>query len=186
MSDKKPSLAVQEYELLKKVFRDQTELLRQIRTLLLGFEIGDDYKKQIAGTFSDPLVFKAFRKKIFVDYEIDTPEAPLEAISDIWSNSTTIVSGAFPERIKQETSMRQRTLEMLRQGVGLLLDPNGLKVNTIYNPVVANDPLGIELMARNYYVGSIQQGIANMSIMIQSEQLTLEQAKKKAKKDSAE
>lgn len=185
MKEKEKSLAVQEYELLRDVFKGNNELLRQIRTLLLGFDVTDDWKGVIKATFSNPAVFKAFRKRIFVIYSEDTPEAPIEAISDVWSNSTNIVSGASQDRIRQEIMMRQESVDMLRSSMELLKNPSGEKVDTDYNSDVT-DPWGIKLMARNYFVGSIQQGISQISVMVNTEVPTVAETKKKISKNSAE
>src|SRR3990167_2359628 len=181
MAEKTVPKSVQEYELLKNTFKGNNDLLVKIRTLLLGFEISDEYKKIIRTTFGNPDVFKAFRKKIFTIYEEDVPEASIESLNDNWSSSTEKIHGATKEKIYQEIAMKKEVIATLKKGVELLKNPDGEKVDTKYDEV--EDEWGIKLLARNYYVGSIQQGIATLSVIINADMPTSAQAIKKAKKD---
>ena len=152
--EEKPVLNVNEGEidLIKSTFEGNDHLLKSIRALMLNLEVSDEDKAVIKKTFSNERLVAIFEKKFYPTLD---PLAEIGTASDVWLGVETMIFGQPGSTIEQAIGYKQKALELTRQGLDLLKNPDGVAVNVTYNGM-EEDYLGIELLARNQYIRHIE------------------------------
>lgn len=143
--------------LLRKHFKSDGEgndnpLLLSIRSLLLGFPISKGEADVIASTFSHADVREAFRRKFFNRLEMN---APIGKESDFWFGSDQEVRGKDRDTIRQIVESKELNRHMFDRAMELLRDPSRGRVDLSFDESCDSDPLQVNLLARNRYVGSV-------------------------------
>ncbi len=175
----------QEVDLLKTVFKDNEPLLKTMRALFFGFELDQVQKEFIRGTFQNSELRTAVRKKIYAEMGDD---APIGSVPDYWLNiQPQQIIGASRDSIYQMIQSKTKLLKMFNQGLALLEDPYGERVDLSFDSTsLGLDDLGIRLLARNLYIQAIETSLHLINqIANQPEPLKpAEVAKKQAKNSS--
>lgn len=172
-----------EVSTLKKYFKDNDQTLLNIRALLFGYETSDTEKEEIKSIFSDPLLFIAFRNKVFP--VIGDKNLPIGNLRDFWSNTSQGIMGATKERIMQEIESRAKVFSMLEHSMEVLKDPSAKPVDISYTPNLSEDPYQVGLIARNLFLGAIENGLMQIKIVCGQDTQALEEILKKNKKNSS-
>lgn len=178
------SAAEKDVELFKTIFQGNEPLARLVKNLFLGLELTAAEKAQVKGAFINPELREALRRKIYGEM---TDEAPLGSVGDVWLNvQETQIVGAHSDTISQILLSKQRTLDMFKQGLALLENPDAPRVELDFNPkLVVADPLGITFLARSLYIKAVVFAIYAAYQAANQKEVTPEEAAKKKGKDSA-
>ncbi len=172
-----------EIALLKSVFAENDDLLRTVRNLFFGLELTQDEKTTIISTFANDDI-KQLMKKRFLP-SITNKEAPIGQTVDMWVGVE--VRGKHPTEIFQLVSARKNQIEMIRQALALLENPDGDKIIVEFNPLeVKQDDLQIELLTRNNYISHIETQLIMIKVIAGQKEETVAQATKRMGKDSNE
>jgi hypothetical protein len=160
-------VSLEHAQLLRSTFKGNEDALKLIRALLFGFELTDAEKGTIRGLFtSNDELLIAVQKKI---YSRMTKDAPIGNNPDIWVGVENQIQGQHPDTINQILMAKNRSVEMLDAGMELLRDPDKFVVQNVHNydpkRLLSADPFGIELLARNLYVKSIENGMNFIMIL---------------------
>jgi len=183
MAEQKPLMYNEkDIETIKSVFADNEALLISIRKLFFGKDITDEEKKLIKHTFSNPEVVEVFRRKVYPVQEFDRG---LISFNDFWLDAETQVFGANEGTIYQTIESKKQIKSMFEKAFSLLTNPDGEKVSLEYNPIVEADPWGIQLIARNLFIRSIQTALITMHMIAGQKEESPEQAVKRLRQDSS-
>lgn len=175
------SAAEKDVELFKTIFQGNEPLAKLVKNLFLGLELTTAEKAQIKVAFKNPDLREAMRRKVYGEL---ADEAPLGSVGDAWLNvQENQIVGAHENTIKQLMLSKQRVIDMFKQGLSLLENPDAPKVELDFNPrLVSNDPFAITFLARNLYIKAMIFAVyAAHQAANQVTETTEEVAKKKIK-----
>src|SRR5260221_468240 len=102
-----------EVAILRATFKDNEYLLKLVRSVLLGFDIAEEDKKLIKGTFADESTREALRKKI---YPVLSMDVPIGHTADFWMGIEKQVFGASPDLIRQIIESKSLLLRYFKIG----------------------------------------------------------------------
>ena len=181
MEEQTISVSLERADELRKTFTDNDALLKSIRNLFYGFTITDSEKALIQTTFKDNEVLKtAVKNKI---YQTLSPDNGIGSNPDFWIGVEQTIQGQHPDTVKQVLASRESCLDMLEFALTLLDDPHQeVKSIATYRPD-ENDTLGVELIARNLFIKSVEQGLSYIKIVCGLSPEQIEEARKAAQKD---
>lgn len=150
-------------ELIKKTFKDKDALLLSVRALMFGIDLLDDERANIKSVFADPELRSLIQRRFLPDI-MGSRELPLGQIQDVWLGAEQMTFGAPAMQIEQATKYKARSMEFTKHALVLLENPNGTavpyKVSTY-----EDDPLQIDLMARNMYLRHVDQQLMMLSLI---------------------
>ena len=176
---------IQEYEneLIKQYFKDNTKLLKSIRSLFFGLPVSEEEKEAIKQMFKDENLKTAFRKNFYSKFGDDVV---IEKIGDFWSGvDISSILGSSPDYIEQIIKSRQLALEKLEKAMQLLDNPDGEKVDLEFDPEsLLEDPLAINFLARNKFMNTIATGLNIINILANTKAKTQEEVLQNLKKNS--
>lgn len=170
----------EEIELLKATFEGNEYLLKSIRALMLNLDISDEDKAFIKKTFSNERIVAIFEKKFYPTLD---PTSDIGTASDVWLGVEGMVFGQTESTIAQAIGYKMKALEMTRQGLDLLVNPDGASVSVSYDGK-EEDKLGINLLARNQYVRHVESQLMFIKMVSGGGQKSKEEAKEIAAKNS--
>lgn len=181
MADTKLMYGERDIKLIKQTFAENDYLLQTLRKLFFGQELSESDKDLILKTFKSQELRDVLQHKVYGLNNLDTP---IGQISDFWLNTESQIFGASKDTIKQAIESKKQVLEMFKKSFELLTNPDGEKVDVSFNPDTC-DELGIELIARNIYMKSIEGALIAIKGIAGMKEESVEQTIKRLQKDSA-
>lgn len=179
MENEQQGLRKEEISLIQGLFKENDYLLKVMRALFLGFELTDEEKDLIKSTFASKelmkLIWKIFCPSLHKDMEIGQ-------IEDEWLGTEKMIIGAQPDNIQQVIQFKDKQIEMTRQAIKLLADPDGKSVDISYNP--NNDMLGVSLLARSQFIRHIESQLMALKVVAGQKSETPEEEAERLVKDS--
>jgi hypothetical protein len=175
-----PAMMATEEERKKivSVFKDNDELLKSIRAVLLNLNpTGADV---VAVRGLGPEVKKIIKDRFLPELDKETP---IGQIKDSWLGAEQMIFGQHRDAIAQAVGYKGMAIKMTREALKLLDGEDG-PVSVNFNPDIANDPLGIKLMARNQFIRHVESQLFALHVIANQKQETPVQAAKRAHKDS--
>jgi len=171
-----------ENELLKSVFKDNDFLLKTMRGLFFGFTLTEEQKKLIKDTFKGPELRDVVRRKFFSRLG---DECEIGQIADFWAGvPEEKIVGASEEQISQILAPRAKVFGMFVMSMALLENPDGEQVNIEYS-LKEGDKLALELLTRNKYMNSIENGLSQIKMVAEHKELTPKEIEELSKKNSS-
>lgn len=175
-----PSIAEQDAKVIRGYFLDPDQrLLKAVRALFLSLSPTAEEKTLIKSTFADKELRAIMWKRFYPQMDRNTP---IGTLSDIWMGAETMVFGQPKDVIQQAIEYKKRSLDMTKQALALLQDPNGTAPDLSYDPS-ALDPLGVNLLTRNQYVRHIEKQLGVLLLIANQKVATPAQVEVKKKKD---
>lgn len=168
--------------LIKNNFADNDELLMNMRSLLLGREIPQKVKDQIAEMFKNEDLVRIVKNTIFQEIS-DNP--PLGQMNDFWMGADRI-AGATREVVYQTIVSRVRVLKMFKKIPEILRNPE-IKIDLNYEPseiTLMTEDVGCDLLARNLYVRTVDVGMYMLKLVAGKKAETPEEQKKRLEQNS--
>lgn len=157
-----------EIDLIKQTFKDKEgTLLKQVRALMLGVRLLPDEKQHIASVFSDGDLRAIFQRRFLPDIQ-DSRDTGLGQLSDIWLGAEQMIFGATAMQIEQGAKYKERAIALTRVALALLENPDG-PVPAYKVSSYAEDPLQIELMARNMFIKHVDNQLLMMFMIANQE-----------------
>lgn len=179
-----PSTPESDLKLMKQVFKKNPNLLQALQDMFLGFEMTDNEKSLIKSAFESDDLYRIFKKKF-------TPQLEKGVMvgqqSDAWAGLEKDIHGAPRDTIYQSVHYKKEAMKLAEQAVALLRNPDGERPDLSFNPDLAvDDPLQVNLLARNMYISMVQQQLAMIWVMVeQNEGETPQETAKRIAQDSA-
>jgi len=167
--------------LIKSTFAENDELLVMVRKLFFGGKLTAGEKKTITTTFSNPEIVEVLRRKV---YGVNNFETPIGQLSDFWLGAESQVFGATRDTVYQAIMSKELVLSMFVKGFNLLANPEGERVSINVLIDIEADPLGVNLIARNLYMKSIESALHAVKVIAGVKDETPEQAVKRLQADS--
>jgi len=182
MSEQQIKVSEEEIAKLKSAFADNEVLLKAMRALFFNLGVTKAEKEMIKTTFADVELLKIVSKRFNPRL---SKESSIGQVQDVWLGAEQMVFNMAESTIKQAIGYKDRAIKMVDHALGLLVDPDkeGPRVN--YEPSeVVNDPLGIELLARNQYIRHIENQLMFLMLVAGKKEETPQQTKKRLSMDS--
>lgn len=175
-------VALDRAEILRDKFKGNEDALKLIRALFFGFELTEAEKGTLRTLFlGNEELQVAVQKKI---YSRLSKDAPIGSNPDFWVGTEQQIQGQHPDTVKQILSAKEKCLKMLDVAMGLLAEPDSAEVINIAEYSPKNDPLGIDLIARNLYVQAIENGLSYIKIIAELSDEQMKKVEETRKKDS--
>jgi len=181
-----PTINVNEKEidLIKRTFQDNEQLLKSIRALFFGLGVTEEEKALIKETFSSDELKTIMWKRFYPQLDNKTP---IGQVQDIWLGAEQMVFGQNPNVIDQAVKYKDLSLKYTKQSLELLENPDGQSVNINYDPNrILNDPLQIQLLARNQFIRHIEQQLLFLWVIASQKESTPKEIKEKMTKNSTQ
>lgn len=176
----------QDNEVVRMYLKNKEDIFIAIRSLLFGQEIDKNYKDAIMQMFKDEKLMAAFKRSISPEI---SDESGLARLSDKWSQlvDVELIIGSSPEKIKQIVSSSKVLSEMCDLALGLLKNPDGVKVSLDFDieKSLEEDPYGVKILARNMYIKHINSKLNNLRVIADTTQKDLEDYIEKMRKNSS-
>lgn len=184
MSDKKSiaSVSDESVNLLQSIFANNEKLLKLIRKAMFGLDLSKDEKETLRGVFINKELVKVFNRRFCPSY-LDEDTAIGQTL-DLWAGVE--VRGQTRDAIQQSVMARKLLIEMTKQGLSRLENPDVEGVDLSYDPVVNSaDALHVRLIVRNSYLNNVETQLSFIKVISEQNNLTTDELKKKILKDSA-
>lgn len=153
--------------LVKRVFGGDEQLLKNIRSLMLGLQTSDQEKQEIRTLFSDDEVYSVFCYRFLPTINRD---APLGTLTDAWQDMTSMVFDRSPNTIRQAIGYKALAIKMVQDSLDLLRNPQGIAPDIRYVPELhEDDDLQTFLLARNQFIKHVDTQLAFLYIIAQSD-----------------
>lgn len=170
--------------IIRRVFKGNDALLFAMRAVLLGLGANDSEKKMVAGTFSDAVTLKAVIQRFLPAIRKDDA---LGNITEVWGGAEKMVFGHSRETIEQALQYKEKGIQMARDAMKLLVNPDLPAPDLSMIVDMTTDPLGIRLLVRNQYIKMVEEQLVGLKIVAnKAEDLTPEQRAARSTGDSAE
>lgn len=154
-------------ELVKRVFGGDEQLLKSIRSLMLGLPTTEQEKQEIKGLFADNEVYRVFAYRFYPTLDAN---APLGTMTDTWQDVTTMIFDRMPSTIKQAVEYKYLALEMTQKALELVRNPHGEAPDVRYTPSLhADDELQVFLLARNQFIKHVDTQLAFLYVIASSD-----------------
>ena len=178
-----PTRAEMDATVIRRVFKGNNALLIAMRAVMLGLGANDSQKKMVKEAFSDPELFAIFSHRCLPTIRKDEE---IGNIQGMWRGAEKMVFGYSRDTIKQAILYKQEGILRVAQALNLLLNPDGVAPAT--SPVldIKKDPLGIDLLVCNQFVGAIEDQLVALKIVAATKEVTAEERRKQAEEDSLE
>lgn len=180
---KQQDFTVNEKELgiIKTTFSDNEILLKKIRARMLGLNVSEKDKQDIARVFSDKELYTVIKKRFYPTFDMDTP---IGQIQDVWLGVEQMIFGATENTVRQAIDYKEEALVLTAKGLESLVnvDMEGVDVSFTNNK---DDKLGVNLLARNQYVRHVESQLMFLMVIAGKKEETEDQAKKRLGMDSA-
>jgi len=182
-ADASPLAQQKDVDLIKKTFKGQGDLLLQIRSLLFGIELLPDEVAQIRSVFADEQLLNLFYRRFLPDIK-NSRYLALGQIQDIWLGTEQMMFGAPAMQIEQAYRYKDLAKEYTTMGLMLLVDPMGPKVPYKVSSH-EEDPMQINLLARNMYLKHIDQQLMMLNLIAHQEVETPKEKEERHLRNSA-
>ncbi len=177
------NLKTKEIDLIKSIFSDNEALLKSMRALFLGLEISQDEKDLIKSTFVNDQLRKIMWTRFYPQLSRETP---IGQVQDVWLGVEQMVFGQSKDTVYQAVHYKKKALEMTKQALELLDNPDGDNVDISYDPTLSlTDELQINLLARNQYIRHVEDQLKFIWMIAQHKEETEKETKERMIKDSA-
>lgn len=177
----------QEQLLFEKYFKENEVLLKSIRSLLLGLPVTVDQKSLIKETFSDEILYTYIRKRFYPTYKDES--AQIGGLIDVYLGVEQMCFAQEPHVIEQAVKYKEISLELTRQGLSLLKDPDSKKVKIDLDEMVRpidEDPLQVNLLGRNIYIRHIDKQLSVLYVIANADKMTPQEIQKRLQLDSSQ
>lgn len=151
----------QDNQLIKQVFKGNKRLLQLIQALMLGLELEASEKAEIKKAFESDELYHIFWKKFHPTLTKDTQVGQM---TDVWQGVEEMVFGAHENQIFQAVQYKRMAIEMTKQGLELLRNPDGEAPDISYDPNKGH-ALQVELLARNQYIKHVQTQLSIIMVI---------------------
>lgn len=148
---------------VKSLFQNNEAMLKIMRALFLGLGVTEAEKEQVRSMFKNNDLLRIVRNKFHPELSRETP---IGQVADVWLGVEQMIFGVPRDTIQQAMQYKDLALEMTRKALKLLEDPDGERVSVSYDPkLYLNDPLGINLLARNQYIRHVETQLTALWII---------------------
>lgn len=172
-----------ENAIVRKAFFQNEPLLRSISALLLGVKIDEGQKKVIRQTFAEPVLYGIVRKRFLPEFD---DAIAIGQANDPWMGIETDIFGKSKETIMQAVGYKEKLIALTERAMKLLVDPEAEQIDlSITSEILANDPMGTNIMARCQYVKNVNQQIIFLWIVGNQKVETPKEKEKTEKKNSS-
>jgi len=164
MGEQQPQMNVDEKELavIQRSFKDNDELLQSMRAIMLNLEPSEADVKLVTSVFADDELFTLVYKRFLPSLSKSTP---IGQASDVWLGAEQMVFGQSENAIMQAIEYKERSIEMTKLAlVGLKSGKCEIDV-TFSSRKYLNDPLGINLLARNQFIRHIESQLLFLKLI---------------------
>jgi hypothetical protein len=171
----------------EKYFKDNDDLLRSMRSLMFGLALSDAEKKIIVDTFADKELLTFIYRRFLPSYVTSSDKnTQIGGTSDVWLGVEEMLFGRSPEEIKQTVGYKALSIEMTQKALELLENPDAHKIDLTYSPALyMDDPLQINLLARNIYLRHIDKQLAFLYVISRVDTMSKAEIEQKLKMNSA-
>lgn len=158
-------------------------ILKSIRALFLGLETTPPERVAIKAIFANKELLALMWKR-FVPV-IDR-HAPIGQMQDVWLGAEQMIFGQPVATIEQAVKYKERAIDMTRQALRLLENPDGQAPEINHWGNIAIDPLQVELQARNMFIRHVEQQLGYLLLIANAQDEKPEETKKRQAKDSTQ
>lgn len=167
--------------LLQSLFNNNETVLRLIRTCLYGLKLSSEEKETIRGLFANRELLRIFTRRFIPSY--DDSNVPIGQTLDLWAGVD--IKSQNKETAKQLIIARQRLINLTKQGLERLVNPDLDGSSLQYNPdVTPDDELFTGFISRNSYLHHVETQLQLIKLIADQKVETPEETKKRMKKDS--
>ena len=152
----------EEVDLLKKHFRDNDELLKAMRAVMLSLEPSESEKQLVKDTFAAEDVYNAVAYRFMPSL---SKKVPIGQVQDIWLGIDQQITGQHTDVVKQSVLVHDISGRMVAKAIKLLRDPDGEAVNVAVDSEMINlegDEMATKLLARNRFVRAIETQLLSL------------------------
>lgn len=168
--------------LLQSLFNNNETLLRLIRTCLYGLDLSSEEREKIRGLFANRELLKIFTRRFIPSY--DDSNVPIGQTLDLWAGVD--IKSQSKESAKQLIIARHRLINLTKQGLDRLVNPDLEGISLQYNPdVTPDDELFTGFISRNSYLHHVETQLHLIKLVADQKPETPEETKKRIKKDSS-
>jgi hypothetical protein len=169
----------EERKQIVSVFKDNDQLLKSIRAVLLNLNPTGSDVTSVMGL--SPEVKKIIKNRFLPELDKETP---IGQIKDSWLGAEQMVFGQHRDAIEQAIKYKEAAIEMTKDALKLL-DGEGDPIDLTFSPNPL-DPLAIGLMARNQFIRHVETQLFALYVVANQKQETPVQTAKRIHKDSVQ
>lgn len=148
---------------VKSLFQNNEAMLKIMRALFLGLGVTAAEKEQVRSMFSNNELLRIVRNKFYPELSRETP---IGQVADVWLGVEQMIFGVPQDTITQAVQYKDLALDMTRKALKLLENPDGEQIDVSYDPKAhLNDPLRINLLARNQYIRHVETQLTALWII---------------------
>lgn len=164
MGEQTPQMHVDEKELavIKRTFKDNDALLQSMRAVMLNIEPSEADKKIVMSVFADDELFTLVYKRFLPSLSKATP---IGQASDVWLGAEQMVFGQSENAIVQAIEYKERSIEMTKLALAGLKSGSCEVDVTFSARKYLNDPLGINLLARNQFIRHVESQLLFLKLI---------------------
>lgn len=171
-----------EQEIIRSTFKDNEPLLQAIRALMFGLSPTSEEKERVRTAFANKELLTIVRRRF---YPVLDKTSPIGQVQDAWMGAEQMVFGQSPSTVEQAIGYKEIALHMTKAGLDLLENPDAPAPELSYSKVrYPNDPLGVQLLARNQYIRHVEQQLLFLKLIADQkppEQPNVREEKQKAR-----
>lgn len=174
-----PVISDKDVAIIKGVFNE--DFLKSTRAIMLGLGATPAEKETVSSVFRDTNVRSLIWRRFLPSID---RAAPIGQLQDIWFGAEQMVFGQQRDTIEQAIGYKTKAIEMTKQALACLDNPDlpAPDINTWPNTAI--DPLQIGFQARNMFIRHIDQQLAYLWLIAQQEDKTPKEIEKQRKLDS--
>jgi hypothetical protein len=165
MGEQTPQMHVDEKELavIQRTFKDNDELLKSMRAVMLNLSPSESDKKLVTDVFADDALYALVYKRFLPTLSKDSP---IGQASDVWLGAEQMVFGQSESAILQAIEYKERSIEMTQKALEALRDSSKIEADVIFSArKYLNDPWGINLLARNQFIRHIESQLLFLKLI---------------------
>jgi hypothetical protein len=165
MGEQTPQMQVDEKELavIQRTFKDNDELLKSMRAVMLNLSPSDGDKKLVTEVFADDALYALVYKRFLPTLSKDSP---IGQASDVWLGAEQMVFGQSESAILQAIEYKERSIEMTQKALEALRDSSKIEADVIFSArKYLNDPWGINLLSRNQFIRHIESQLLFLKLI---------------------
>lgn len=172
----------EERSVIVAAFKDNTELLNDLRALFLGMPVSEGVKEKIAGL--SPEIKEIIRIKLLPRLE-DYRDGPVGVVADPWMGIDQDIWRMPKEVVYQVTEAHEKAIGFAQQALDLLRDPNlpGPDLTVKRSPT---DEYQTALLARNKYIRLVNAQMHALWVIANQKDETPKETAKRLHKDSSQ
>lgn len=173
----------EENKYIKNIYKNNEHLLKITRAGMLGLDLEESEKELLRSTYSDKNLVRIITKRFVPTVD---KNAPIGQIADVWLGIEQQVFGQPESTIEQAVQYKDLAIKMSLQSIDFLQNPDGEQVSIDYDPNKnLNDPLRINLLARNQYLRHVEQQLLFLKTIAEQADENEEEKRIRELKDSS-